>query len=191
MIKDITGNRYGRLVVLSYVGQNKYRKSVWLCMCDCGNTIEVNKNALHSGNTTSCGCYNKEVVSLESTDAGINRVLHTYKDGASKRNLEFSLDRNTFISLIFGDCYYCGSSPKNYHKHQYHEGGMFYNGIDRLDSSKGYIKNNVVSCCSDCNYAKRKMNVASFVGWIKRISKGDFFLSRKFGGTYASRTGEK
>lgn len=54
-IKDITGQRFGKLVVIGYVGSEK-RQSKWLCQCDCGNEYVGTKDHLMSGNTRSCGC---------------------------------------------------------------------------------------------------------------------------------------
>lgn len=57
---DHTGERYGRLVVLSrdenHVTAGGNKKVRWLCRCDCGNTITVSANDLTSGHTASCGC---------------------------------------------------------------------------------------------------------------------------------------
>lgn len=58
---DITGRRYGRLVVLSYshaIGYTHY----YLCQCDCGKQTTVAKNALTTGKQVSCGCYRSEVI---------------------------------------------------------------------------------------------------------------------------------
>lgn len=60
-LKDISGMEFGRLTVLNktnYKGKN----TKWLCQCRCGNTIEVSKPNLISGNTKSCGCLNKEII---------------------------------------------------------------------------------------------------------------------------------
>jgi hypothetical protein len=54
--KDITGNRYGKLIVIKRVKSDKQNNSRWLCQCDCGNTTITRKNALKSGQTKSCGC---------------------------------------------------------------------------------------------------------------------------------------
>ena len=58
-IKDLTGQRFGRLTAL-HLGENdpKTGKVRWVCQCDCGNVVQVKSNALVTGNTTSCGCYN-------------------------------------------------------------------------------------------------------------------------------------
>lgn len=44
-----------------------------------------------------------------------------------------------------------------------------YNGIDRMDNSKGYVDGNVLPCCSICNHAKHVMNYDDFISWINRI----------------------
>lgn len=55
-LKDKTGERFGRLVVLK-----RSHGTFWECLCDCGNVIEVNGSNLISGNTTSCGCYSRDM----------------------------------------------------------------------------------------------------------------------------------
>jgi len=59
---DISGGVFGRLAVLERV-DNLGRQTRWSCKCSCGNTVDVAGNALKTGNTTSCGCWHKEVVS--------------------------------------------------------------------------------------------------------------------------------
>ena len=51
--KDLTGERFGLLVVLEYVGA-LYTK--WRVRCDCGEVREIAASSLVSGNSTSCGC---------------------------------------------------------------------------------------------------------------------------------------
>ena len=60
---NLTGQRFGRLVVLEYAGKKesgKSYKNMWLCQCDCGNTKAIAHGQLINGHTTSCGCYHKE-----------------------------------------------------------------------------------------------------------------------------------
>lgn len=53
---DITGNRYGRLVVIKHIGKRGQRH-YWLCQCDCGKTKEIAGIYLSIGETKSCGCF--------------------------------------------------------------------------------------------------------------------------------------
>ena len=61
--KDLTGKRFGRLVVVGYYGKKtcgNQKKSTWLCNCDCGNQTIVGIGELRDGGTQSCGCIQKE-----------------------------------------------------------------------------------------------------------------------------------
>jgi hypothetical protein len=68
---DLSGKRYGRLVAIRFHGKNERRKSLWLCRCDCGKEKIVNAGNLNSGNTTSCGCFNLEVIKEVSSTHGL------------------------------------------------------------------------------------------------------------------------
>lgn len=62
--KDETGNRYGRLLVVSYshtqADKNVGMAAMWNCLCDCGTTIVVEGKKLRNNNTRSCGCLKSE-----------------------------------------------------------------------------------------------------------------------------------
>lgn len=53
---DISGQRFLRLVAVSYVGDSR-----WECLCDCGNSVTVIGNSLRKGFTKSCGCLSSEM----------------------------------------------------------------------------------------------------------------------------------
>lgn len=59
---DRTGMRYGRLLVIRRAGTDKLKKVIWECKCDCGNLTVVTSGSLATGNTSSCGCYLKDVI---------------------------------------------------------------------------------------------------------------------------------
>lgn len=61
---DILGKKFNRLLVLQEVEErDKHGKVLWECLCDCGKEVSVNGSSLVSGNTKSCGCYQKEIAS--------------------------------------------------------------------------------------------------------------------------------
>lgn len=55
-IKDITGQRFGKLTVLELAEKDNRGECKWLCKCDCGNTKVVYGYHLRKGHTVSCGC---------------------------------------------------------------------------------------------------------------------------------------
>lgn len=60
ILKDETGNTYGYLTVIERAPNNKDGRAMWRCKCKCGNEVTVMGKHLRSGNTKSCGCYQKE-----------------------------------------------------------------------------------------------------------------------------------
>ena len=61
-VQNITGQRFGRLVVIRLSDERK-GKTTWECKCDCGNVVLVQNSSLQKGNTKSCGCLQREKVS--------------------------------------------------------------------------------------------------------------------------------
>lgn len=55
-IKNIIGNVYGRLTVLSFEGISIHGGAIWRCHCECGKIHIVKSMGLLSGKTKSCGC---------------------------------------------------------------------------------------------------------------------------------------
>jgi len=57
---ELTGKKFTRLLVVEYLGQSQKRHSIWLCKCDCGNTIVTYGFRLLRGSAKSCGCYRRD-----------------------------------------------------------------------------------------------------------------------------------
>lgn len=68
----MVGKTYNRLTVLDIVGVNKHHKTILKCKCSCGNIVMVVSSALLNGNTKSCGCLAKEMLSARNTTHGAN-----------------------------------------------------------------------------------------------------------------------
>ena len=80
-IKDLTGQKFGRLTVLYRDYSDSHNSIYWHCRCDCGVESNVRANALTSGNTKSCGCIqneNRKRIKDDLTDKifGDLKVLH-------------------------------------------------------------------------------------------------------------------
>lgn len=67
---DLCGERFDRLTAVKRVGSNNQGNSMWLCRCDCGNTLVVNSQNLKNGHTKSCGCRKTEAT-IRRNKAGI------------------------------------------------------------------------------------------------------------------------
>lgn len=87
--KDLTGQKFERLTVIKYIGASKNQKSLFLCLCDCGNEIIAIGGNLQSGTTKSCGCLKKDKMLLRSINANYkkphwNRIRSIYYNMVSR-----------------------------------------------------------------------------------------------------------
>jgi len=165
---DLTGKRFGRLVVVGYIGsrrQGKRKFRFWSCQCDCGKLTEVRTGHLTAGQIQGCGCKRR----LVKGESAFNSLYDTYQRNARVRDLVFRLNKDQFKNLTQGFCFYCGVPGSNVIDRLRHNGVYVYNGIDRLDNSVGYTKKNCVTCCKTCNWMKNTMNYKEFIDHVKRI----------------------
>lgn len=105
-------------------------------------------------------------------DSKLNRLKNVYKSNAKVRNISWDLTDFEFLELVTKSCAYCGHTQE-------------YNGIDRIDSNKGYTINNCVPCCSWCNTMKLDHSLEEFLQHITNIYN---FQKEKQGSTTIENT---
>lgn len=86
-----------------------------------------------------------------------------YQREAKERNLIFELSQEEFDEITKRPCFYCEEFSNELN-------GVPYNGIDRIDSSEGYIRNNCVPCCEMCNRMKLDYDLYEWLKHIKKIA---------------------
>ena len=64
--RDLTGQRFGKLIAETCAGRTAGRHWVWSCVCDCGNKVAIHRAGLVSGRRTSCGCDRYALVAGQS-----------------------------------------------------------------------------------------------------------------------------
>jgi len=162
--EDLTGRRFGKLLVISRA-KIKGKGVRWDCVCDCGNKTIAHSGGLKNGGRKSCGClikYSDETLSSK------HALYYKYQYSAKKRDISFELSFEQVMFFMQQNCYYCGKNPNQYKDHPDARKGLFYNGIDRINSKNAYEFSNVVSCCKECNYLKWDRNKNEFIEWLKK-----------------------
>ena len=190
---DRTNMRYGRLLVIKHAGKDKRNKHLWLCKCDCGNEKVVVADNLSSGKSKSCGCLKREFLAKKGNQFGLYKdrqkammkvqYSHLKRRHSNNQMSGEIIDFETFSVLSKSRCKYCGleyskeiedrlNESKN--KKRLSDEVLKVNGIDRIDPSVGYTKENSVSCCKYCNFAKHTMTEDEFYKWIKKVYEYNF-----------------
>lgn len=135
--KDRKGLRYGRLLVVSFSGKNKYNQNLWLCQCDCGQKTVVIGHQLSTKRTTSCGCGRGSKPKHGKTDTPEYRMWSRCKTRAKRNGVPFTLTLEDIVipplCPVFHIPLTCGSREDN----------ELSPSLDRIDNNKGYIKDNV------------------------------------------------
>jgi hypothetical protein len=148
------GHKIGKLTIKKEIASNKGKRVVEV-ECDCGKIKTINL----SYNSFSCGCEKRK--SKDPFQTEYNRFIRVSK----RRNIQCALNKTEYTNLILGSCFYCNKKPELKMK----VGNQLKNSIDRLDNTVGYNNANSVTCCADCNFAKRQLSLDSFLTMIKKI----------------------
>ena len=169
-LKDMTGLRFGRLSVIERSpANNKEGQAQWVCVCDCGEVRTVPGGNLRTGNTESCGCKWLEIIRLLPGEAALNSLYYHLQYRAENRGLDWNIAKEELRDITSRPCFYCGTLPALIARGR--NGNYVYNGLDRVNSQEGYIINNVVPCCKQCNIAKLDYSVDEFLSWIERVHR--------------------
>lgn len=150
-----------------YYDKNREKISVWHKLHN-----EANKERRHA-QQKEYRRINKDNIS-ERRKTGLRKLLRSkynkvylqkpvgrycgYKNSARKRDIPFDLSMDDFMAFWQLPCVYCG-------------GDIDTIGLDRKDSSIGYVKSNVVPCCYWCNSMKSDKTILEFIGQCEKIFK--------------------
>lgn len=134
--KDITGEKFGRLKVLSFDHKDKRRQSYYKCQCECGNITVVRANSLTTGNTKSCGCMVRE---RDKTYRKKNKRLYGIWLGMRSRcnstsNPSYNRygGRGIVVCDEWNDCF------ENFCEWSLSHGYSTELSLDRIDNNSGY-----------------------------------------------------
>jgi len=165
--KDLTGKRFGRLVVTHLEGRKEDRRDrplLWACDCECGKKALVVSKDLMSGDTKSCGCYLEEY--FEKSNQRFREEYQTHGLSGTKEHSawkrikarvfnknhpDYEVYSKVGMSRSFANDFTAflediGKIPEGM------EGRV---SVDRIDNTKGYVEGNV-RWATDTEQARNK-----------------------------------
>lgn len=166
-LKRYVGKKFGVYTIVSYAFTRK-TMNFWNCVCQCGFQKTIGNTSV-AENTKTCGKHQPK----EETD--LNSTYLQYKNDARRRGLEFKLSKEDIRKITRRSCSYCGVEP--YVVPFGSRTKLPKNGIDRINSNKGYEISNCVPCCKICNFAKRDLSLNDFNEWVETLV--DFTIKKK------------
>ena len=169
-LKRYIGKKKGVMTILeldheTYDKEKQIKRSYFKIRCSvCGHESVVRADKLSKGAPDPQCCeYCNGLLKHKIADKKYKKTrnrnsrYNSIKGNAIGRNLDFTFTREEVDEYLKKPCFYCGSP--------------YANGIDRIDSSKGYNKDNCVPCCAVCNKMKNKFSLDLFLNKVEKIYK--------------------
>lgn len=104
--------------------------------------------------------------------------LRVLKHNANKRSYEISVPDDELVALFQQDCLYCGRPSTSNEP----------NGVDRVDSARGYVTSNCVACCGPCNKMKYALDGRTFVERASHVSAHNGGPGAKYADSWSEPT---
>lgn len=181
---DIKGKRFGMLTVLErdFSKHNKQGQAQWKCKCDCGKFSITTTLRLTCGMTKSCGCLKYRTGGHHPAFCGYEDIDGNYwnrmKNGAKTRSIKMGVSIKNVWDLFVSQNGICALSGE---KLIIKKNGRTAS-LDRIDSSKGYVKGNIQWVHKDINMMKHSFSTTKFIELCESVVKyknKKYLLERK------------
>lgn len=167
------GQRHTKNTILDKKYDNN--RTMYLVKCDCGDERWVRTDILRKNKN---GCNNCFSSGIRKSGEGhsINSAWKSLRSNAKNRSIPVEITKDDFVRIAKQNCFYCGEEPKEKVYYDQPEWSIpaRLNGIDRVDNTRGYTLDNVVSACHTCNRGKMDLSLQEFKNWIIKLSQREW-----------------
>ena len=169
-IPDLTGARFGSLVVESRLGCDGQGNSLWNCVCDCGHRVATTAAKLNSGRKSRCReCAQaarlaakrerKEARPVPTRKQALERkLLASLKRKATTEGYAWTIWDEEALALLAAPCRFCAEANTP-------------GTIVRIHPDEGWRPDNCLPACPRCAASLGNGSPADFVAWTTRIAE--------------------
>ena len=184
-LKEDIGNKYigkdkkfGKLKPLAVTGWDRHSHVKLLCECECGKCIEVSAYSLTTHNTKSCGCSKtkkgKEHPLYTGYELIAGRVWATLIRGAKERGFPFNITiKEAWEKFLAQDRKCALTGTLLIFSEKTNEQIKTTASLDRIDSSKGYLLDNIQWVHKKINIMKSNMSQEEFINWCLLVTQNN------------------
>jgi hypothetical protein len=172
-----SGDKKFNLTIIDYIDNSSNTHTKIKVRCDCGNINNI--SSYHFGKIKMCKkCFLSKRGKDHASYKGTKHITKTYfsqiKLNAKKRNLKFKLSINDLDNLLEKQNFSCYLSGQKITVHNKTA------SLDRIDSSQGYIIDNVAWIHKDIQRMKSNFTVDYFINICNKISKNNIYTSQQY-----------
>lgn len=140
---------------------------IYLCKCHCGKNFEIDHTNIKR--IKSCGCLLFKNGTNHHLWKGTGNIPISYfrklETRSLEKNLEFNIDYEYIDNLLTNQKNLCAISNVDIYLNKFNKTAS----LDRIDSSKGYIKGNVHWVHKTINQMKWDIDLSNFIEWCRKI----------------------
>jgi hypothetical protein len=168
---NLTNRVFGKLTVLNMSPNKSASTSLWTCICECGTILDISGFSLSRGSKTHCGCSTK-VGAENHSFKGYEEIYKSYWTSLQKsskiRGFQFEITIEFAWELFLKQKRLCALSGEEI---TLGKPGIKTASLDRIDSSLGYIENNVQWVHKKLNAMKMDINNDEFIELCGKVWK--------------------
>lgn len=166
--KPTIGDKYGLWTVISDAIYTNGRSAAWLVQCECGRTVRRLAEALVNGKTKACkSCCRTTKYKNTFSVSYFNRI----KRRAERIGVDIDIDPDYLYDLYIKQDKKCALSGVDIEfSNSWKTKGGQSASLDRIDSTKGYIKSNVQWVHKDINFMKHKFSQDRFIDLCTKVA---------------------
>ncbi len=172
----LIGKQFGKLTVIAYNGKDAGCRSIWKCICECGKERNVRNDTFRHyrsrGLGLSCGCHvtGKSSRHYKGYELVSGEYVNSLRQGAKDRNMVFEVTAKQIWELYIKQdrkCYLTGLEI--YFKDSKIDKSKQTASVDRIDSSKGYVLDNIQLVHKDLNMMKQNFSQEQFLKYCRLV----------------------